>query len=43
MEHKWRHIQFFFVVDDFDVEYVGKQYADPLATILKKYQNITEY
>ena len=33
---------FFFIVDDFGVEYVGKQHADHLATILKKYQNITE-
>ena len=30
------------VVDDFRVEYVGKQHADHLATILKKYHNITE-
>ena len=30
------------VVDDFGVEYVGKQFADNLATILKKYHNITE-
>ena len=29
-------------MDDFGVEYVGKQHADHLATILKKYQNITE-
>ena len=36
--HKWRPIQFFLVVDDFGVEYVGKQHADHLATILK---NIT--
>ena len=40
--HKWRPIQFFWVVDDFGVEYVGKQNADHLATILKKYHNITE-
>ena len=34
---KWRPIQLFFV-DDLGVEYVGKQHADHLATILK---NIT--
>ena len=34
--HKWRPIQFFLVVDDFGVEYVGKQNAEHLETILKK-------
>ena len=38
--HKWRSIQLCLVVDDFGVECVGKQHADHLATILKKYQNI---
>ena len=33
--HKWRPIQFFLVVDDFGVEYVGKQHAYHLATIFK--------
>ena len=36
----WRHkrlpIQFHLIVDDFVVEYVGKQHTDHLATILKK-------
>ena len=36
--HKWRPIQFCLVVDNFGFEYVGKQHADHLATILK---NIT--
>ena len=36
--HKWIPIQFSLVVDDFGVEYAGKQHADHLATILK---NIT--
>ena len=40
--HKWRPIKFCLVVDDFGVEYVGKQHADHLATIFKKYHNITE-
>ena len=35
---KWRPILLFLIVDDFGVEYVGKQDADHLATILK---NIT--
>ena len=35
---KWRPIQFCLVVDDFGVEYAGKQHADHLSTILK---NIT--
>ena len=30
------------VVDNFGVEYVGKQHAYHLATILKKYHNITD-
>ena len=29
-------------MDDFGVEYVGKQHAEHLATILKIYHNITE-
>ena len=40
--HKWRPIQFCLIVDDFGVEYVGKQHSDHLATILKKDHNITE-
>ena len=33
--HKWRTIQFCLIVDEFGIEYVGKQHADQLATILK--------
>ena len=40
--HKFRHVQFCLIIDDFVVEYVGKQHADHLATILKQYHNITE-
>ena len=29
-------------MDDFGVEYVGKQHAEHLATIFKKYHSITE-
>ena len=42
LRQKWRPIQFCLIVDDFGVEYVGKQHAYHLATILKKYHNITE-
>ena len=31
---KWRPIQFCLIVDDFGVEYVGKQHADHFANIL---------
>ena len=40
--HKCRPIQISLVVDNFGVEYVRKQHAYHLATILKKYHNITE-
>ena len=40
--HKWRPIQSCLVVDDFGVEYVGKQHAEHLATIFKKNPNIAE-
>ena len=41
-QHKWRTIKFCLIVDDFGVEYIGKQHADHLATTLKKYHNITK-
>ena len=41
--HKRRPIQFCLIVDDFGVEYIGKQHADHLVTILKQYKNITKY
>ena len=41
--HKWKPIQFCLVVDDFVVEYLGKQHAEHMANIFKKYHNITEY
>ena len=40
--HKWRPVQFFLIVDDFGIEYVGKKHADHLAKILKQYHNISE-
>ena len=39
--HKWRSIMFCLIVDDFGVEYVGKQNVNHLAMVLKKYHNIT--
>ena len=41
--HKWRPVQLFLIVDDFGVEYFGKQHADHLVIILKKYHNINKY
>ena len=40
--HKWRPIQFTLIVDDFGIEYVGREHAEHLASVLKKYHNITE-
>jgi hypothetical protein len=40
--HTWRPIQFVLVVDDFFVEYVGKEHAEHLANVLKKYHTISE-
>ena len=41
--HKWRPIQFCLIVDYFGVEYVGREHADHLANILRKYHDITTY
>lgn len=41
-KHKWRPIQFVLIVDDFGVEYVGKQHAEHLASVLKQYHDISE-
>ena len=38
--HKWRSIQFVLIVDDFRIEYVRKQDADHLASVLKKHHDI---
>ena len=38
METQMETYPILFVVDDFGVEYIGKQHADHLATILKKSQ-----
>ena len=43
LRQKFRPIKFCLIVDDFGVEYVGKQHSDHLATILKKYHSINEY
>ena len=39
--HEWRPIQFTLVVDDFGVKYVGKEHAQHLYTVLKKYYPVT--
>ena len=39
--HKWRHIKFVLIVDDFGIEYVGKQHALHLLNILKQNYEIT--
>ena len=42
METQMKTYPIFLVVDDFGIEYVGKQHVYHLATILNKYHNITE-
>ena len=38
--HKWLSIQFVLIVDDFGIEYVRKQDADHLSSVLKKHHDI---
>ena len=38
--HKWRSIQFVLIVDDFGLEYVIKQDADHLASVIKNNHDI---
>ena len=40
--HTWRPVQFVLIVDDFGVEYVGKQHADHLVNVLKEHYDMTE-
>lgn len=40
--HTWRPIQFVLIVDDFGVEYVGKQHADHLLSVLNKFYKMSE-
>ena len=40
--HKWRSIQFLLIVDSFGPEYVRKQDADHLASVLKNYHDISQ-
>ena len=40
--HKWCSIQFVLIVDDFGLEYVIKQDADHLASVLKNYHDISQ-
>ena len=39
---KWRTIQFMLIVDDFGMDYVVKKHAEHLASVLKKYHDISE-
>ena len=41
-KHASRLIQPLLVVDDFFVEYVGREHAEHLANVLKKYHTISE-
>ena len=41
-KHKWRPVQFTLVVDDFGVKYEGREHAEHLASVLKKFYNVTE-
>ena len=40
--HTWRSIQFILIVDDFGLEYVRKQDADHLASVLKNHHDISQ-
>ena len=40
--HKWRPIVFILIVDGFGVEYVVIKHAEHLASVLKKYHDISE-
>ena len=40
--HKWQPILFMLIVDDFGVKYVGRKHAEHLASVLKKYHDISE-
>eukprot|EP00970_Alexandrium_tamarense_P017799 scaffold11398_cov137-Alexandrium_tamarense.AAC.1 len=40
--HKTRPIMFTLVVDDFGVKYVGKEHADHLVSVLKRYYTLSE-
>ena len=42
MKHKWRHIAFPLVVDDFGIKYVGKEHADHLIAALKQDYELDE-
>ena len=39
--HKWRPIMFSLIVDEFGVKYVGKRHLDHIASVLRKYHDIT--
>ena len=39
--HTWRPVQFVLIVDDFGVEYVGKQHADHLLAVLNEHYEMS--
>ena len=41
-KHTWRPIQFALIVDDFGVEYIGKQHAKHPARVLEQHHEITQ-
>ena len=41
-KHKWRPIQFCFIVDDFGIEYVGEIHIHHLRDVLKQHYKIAE-
>ena len=41
--HTWRPIQFYLIVDDFGIEYVGEEHAHHLRQVLQEYYKISQY
>ena len=39
--HKWRPIMFCLILNDFGIQYVRKYHANHLASVLRKYHDIT--
>ena len=39
--HKWRHVLFSLIVDEFGVEYAAKHHADHLLNVLKENYEVT--
>ena len=41
-KHTWRTIQFFLIIDEFGIEYIGRKYAQHLHQVLQKCYKISE-